>query len=47
MDDPPPFDVETLARLAGLELPPECVAGVAENLALLAEHARRLAPDAP
>jgi hypothetical protein len=43
---PPPIidekAVEALAAVAGLEVPAVCMPGVVENLALLAEHARRL-----
>ena len=44
MSDPKPMtDVaiaEAARALLDLEIPPECLAGVRANLALLAEHAR-------
>ena len=34
--------VEAARALLDLEIPPECLPGVRANLALLAEHARRV-----
>jgi len=44
MSDPPPLSdaamLEAARALLDLDIPPECLAGVRANLALLAEHAR-------
>lgn len=38
----PPADIAAAAALLGLEIPAECIPGVAANLAVLAEHLRNV-----
>ena len=46
MPDPQPLSDSAILEAAratlDLDIPPECLAGVSANLALLADHARRL-----
>ncbi|QQV76217.1 DUF4089 domain-containing protein [Sphingomonas aliaeris] len=40
------IEIETIAKaLIGLDIPAECLPGVSGNLAVLLEHARRIAAD--
>ncbi len=41
------IEIETIAKaLIDLNIPVECLPGVSENLAVLLDHARRIATDA-